>query len=480
VPLAILRTSCLGGRICFGHDWRVIYAAGARSHDLSVENRIEHDMLGTREVPAHALYGVHTLRAAENFPYGHPLLREVPEFSRAFVMVKRAAARANTDCDVLDLGIGQAIVAACDELLEDPRRLFANLPLPVLQGGAGTSTNMNVNEVIANCALQRLGYEVGAYEHLHPNDHVNRSQSTNDVYPTALRVALVLRNRPVEVAVDGLARVLAAASDEHRGAAKLGRTQLRDAVPMRVGEEFDAWAEGCRQSSVALRGAIELGLLEVNLGGTAIGTSLGAPPGYAQLAVRYLSEESGVPLQPAKRPVSATTDPSGLLGYSAALRSSAVRLAKLANDLRLLSSGPHTGLSELQLPAVQAGSSMMPGKVNPVIPEYVNQLCFRIHGLDLTTTLALDAAQLQLGAMLPAAAASLFEAQDCLRVACEGLTDRCVRGITIDEERMSRYATAGLGELTEAVSVLGYEESSRRALEAEQASIPVTDLTDLL
>jgi aspartate ammonia-lyase len=437
---------------------------------LSVEKRIEHDMLGTREVPAHALYGVHTLRATENFPHGRPLLGEVPELARAFVMVKRAAARANVECGVLDRNIGQAIVAACDELLGDVRRLLANLPLPVLQGGAGTSTNMNFNEVIANCALQRLGHEPGAYQRLHPNDHVNRSQSTNDVYPTALRVALVLRSRAVEAAEEGLARALDTAADEHRGASKLGRTQLRDAVPMRVGEEFDAWADGCRASCVALRDAVERGLLEVNLGGTAIGTGLGAPPGYAQLAVRCLSEASGVPLRLAERPVSATTDPSALLAYSAAMRSSAVRLSKLANDLRLLSSGPHTGLAELRLPAVQAGSSMMPGKVNPVIPEYVNQLCFRIHGLDLTSTLALDAAQLQLGAMLPAAAASLFEAQDCLRVACEALTDRCVRGITIDEERLSRYATAGLGELTEAAAVLGYEESSRLVRDAERGA----------
>jgi aspartate ammonia-lyase len=395
----------------------------------------------------------------------------VPEFGRALVMVKRAAARANVECGVLDRGTGAAIVAACDELLDDPRRLSANLPLPVLQGGAGTSTNMNVNEVIANCALQRLGHEPGAYEHLHPNDHVNRSQSTNDVYPTALRVALVLRNRPVEAAEDGLARVLAGAAGEHRGATKLGRTQLRDAVPMLVGEEFEAWADGCRQSTVELQSAIERGLLHVHLGGTAIGTGLGAPAGYAELAVRFLGEQSGVPLRLAQRAVSATTDPSGLLAYSAAIRSSAVRLAKLANDLRLLASGPRAGLAELLLPAVQAGSSMMPGKVNPVIPEYANQLCFRIHGLDLTTTLALDAAQLQLGAMLPAAAASLFEAQDCLRVACEGLTHHCVGGITIDEERLSRYATAGLGELTEAVSVLGYEESSRLARDAELAPV---------
>jgi aspartate ammonia-lyase len=440
-------------------------------HDLRVTKRIEHDMLGTREVPADALYGVHTMRATENFPHGRPALGEVPEFCRAFVMVKRAAARANIACGVLDHDIGQTILAACDELLEDSRLLVANLLLPVLQGGAGTSTNMNVNEVIANRALQLLGYEAGAYEHLHPNDHVNRSQSTNDVYPTALRIALVLRNRSVEAAEEGLARVLAAGAEEHRDAAKLGRTQLRDAVPMLVGEEFEAWADGCRQSRIELDGAVERGLLEVNLGGTAIGTSLGAPHGYAELAVGFLVEESGIPLRPAVRPISATTDPTGLLGYSAAMRSSAVRLAKLANDLRLLSSGPRTGLAELRLPEVQAGSSMMPGKVNPVIPEYVNQLCFRVHGLDLTTTLALDAAQLQLGAMLPAAAASLFEAQDCLRVACEGLSDRCVRGISIDEERLNQYALAGLGELTEAASVLGYEESSRLARDAERARV---------
>jgi aspartate ammonia-lyase len=428
-------------------------------------------MLGIREVPAGALYGVHTMRAMENFPHGTPVLGDVPEFCSAFVMVKRAAARANIECGVLDLGVGDAILAGCDELLADPRLLVANLVLPVLQGGAGTSTNMNVNEVIANRALQLLGHEPGAYEHLHPNDHVNRSQSTNDVYPTALRVALALRSRSVEDAEVDLSRALAAAADEHRDAVKLGRTQLRDALPMLVGEEIEAWADGCRQSVVDLAGAVERGLHEVNLGGTAIGTGLGAPPGYAELAVGFLAEEAGIPLRPAARPISATTDPSGLLAYSAALRAGAVRLAKLANDLRLLSSGPRAGLAELRLPAVQAGSSMMPGKVNPVIPEYVNQLCFRIHGLDLSTTLALDAAQLQLGAMLPAAAASLFEAQDCLRVACEALTDRCIPGIAIDEERGNRYAAAGLGELTEAASVLGYEESSRLARDAERAGI---------
>ncbi len=442
---------------------------------MTVATRVEHDMLGIREVPAGALYGVHTMRAIENFPHGTPVVGDVPEFCRAFVMVKRAAARANVECGVLSHEIGDAIVLACDDLLADAQLLTANLVLPVLQGGAGTSTNMNVNEVIANRALQILGHEPGVYEHLHPNDHVNRSQSTNDVYPTALRVALVLRNRSVEAAQISLAGALAAVAEEHRDAAKLGRTQLRDAVPMLVSEEIEAWADGCLQSAVELA-AVERGLLEVHLGGTAIGTGLGAPRGYAELAVSFLGEEAGIPLHLAARPISATTDPSGPLAYSAAMRSTAVRLAKLANDLRLLSSGPRAGLAELRLPAVQAGSSMMPGKVNPVIPEYANQLCFRVRGLDVSTTLALDAAQLQLSAMLPAAAASLFEAQDCLRVAAEALSDRCVPGISIEAERLREYTRAGLGELTEAASVLGYEESSRLARDAERGGISPTEV----
>jgi len=282
-------------------------------------------------------------------------------------------------------------------------------------------------------------------------------------------LALILRSRVVEEHLHELAGALATLAEEHAETPKLGRTQLRDAVPMLVRDELLAWADGARQGVVELSVAASRRLVDVHLGGTAIGTGLGAPRGYARLAVKFLSEESGVALQPARRPISATTDPSGLLALSAAMRSTAVRLAKLANDLRLLSSGPRAGLAELRLPPVQAGSSMMPGKVNPVIPEYVNQLCFRVHGLDVSTTLALDAAQLQLSAMIPAAAASLFEAQDCLRVACAALTERCVRGISIDEQRVGEYAAAGLGELTEAASTLGYEETSRLAQAADAA-----------
>src|SRR5882757_3015271 len=466
----ILRTSCLACGPLLGHDKEVApIRSPAGIEPVTVAVRVERDMLGTRDVPADVLYGVHTARAVENFPYGSPVVGEIPEFCRAFVMVKRAAARANVECGVLEPEVGAAIVSACDALLRDPQLLCANLVLPVLQGGAGSSTNMHVNEVIANQALGLLGHDPGKYAYLHPNDHVNRSQSTNDVYPTARQLALVLRNRVVEESLHGLADALASLADESGDTPKLGRTQLRDAVPMLVRDELLAWTDGCRQGIVELSVAASRRLVDVHLGGTAIGTGLGAPGGYARLAVNFLSEESGVALQPAPRPISATTDPSGLLAYSSAMRSSAVRLAKLANDLRLLSSGPRAGLGELRLPPVQAGSSMMPGKVNPVIPEVVNQVAFEVIGNDLTITMAAEAGQLQLNAFEPIIARALFEAQDCLRVACAALTERCVRGISIDEQRVGEYAAAGLGELTEAASTLGYEETSRLAQAADAA-----------
>jgi aspartate ammonia-lyase len=437
----------------------------------TAEARIEHDLLGTRKVPDEALYGIHTARALENFPHGGLAIGDVPELCLAFVAVKAAAAEANVEVGALDPERGAAIVAACAELIAAPELLLAQLRLPVLQGGAGTSTNMSVNEVIANRALAVLGRPPGDYAHLHPNDHVNRSQSTNDVYPTALQLALALRDRWVCESLERLAAALAAGAARHQAVPKLGRTQLRDAVPMALGQEFGAWADGCRRS-VAELGAVAAGDLRVlHLGGTAIGTGLNAPDGYAEAAVRHLGAALGMELELAARPVSATTDPSALLAYSAALRSSAVRLGKLANDLRLLSSGPRAGLGELLLPPVQAGSSMMPGKVNPVIPEYANQLCFRIRGLDQTVTLALDAAQLQLSAMVPAAADALLESQGLLRVACDALSGRCVAGIEVDEERLRAYAGAGLGELTSAAAVLGYETGSAIAGEADRSGV---------
>jgi aspartate ammonia-lyase len=433
--------------------------------------RVEHDLLGPLEVPADALYGVHTVRALANFPHGGRRLGDVPEFCRALVMVKRSAARANVACGALDPTIGAAIVGACDCLLAEPETLRTNFPLPLLQGGAGTSTNMNTNEVVANRALVRMGHESGEYAFCHPNDHVNRSQSTNDVYPAAFAVALRMRNRDVVAALESLWVALEAVGAKNAGTVKLGRTQLRDAVPMTVEQEFVAWADASRQSAADLDLVAERLLSRINLGGTAIGTGLAAPEGYPAIVAAELSEVSRLDLELAAHPVSATTDTGALLAYSAALRGTAVRLGKLGNDLRLLSSGPRAGLGEIVLPPVQAGSSMMPGKVNPVIPEYVNQLCFRVHGLDHTTALALDSAQLQLIAMLPVAAEALFEAQDSIRMACTALTERCVPGIEINERRLREYAAEGLGELTDAASVLGYDVGSALAKQADRAGI---------
>jgi aspartate ammonia-lyase len=437
----------------------------------NVATRVEHDLLGSRELPAKALFGIHTARALENFPVRDRRLGEIIEFCRALILVKQAAARANVDCGVLDPELGESIATACDLLVGDPVLLRESFVLPVLQGGAGTSTNMNANEVVANKALETMGGKPGEYGHCHPNDHVNRSQSTNDVYPTALQIALRLRSAAVEEGLTALASALEEVAEGNTAIPKLGRTQLRDAVPMSVDQEFLAWADGFRRSAVEVEAVAEGGLRQVNLGGTAIGTGLAAPDGFAELAVSYLEAACGLDLERAVRPVSATTDTSGLLAYSATLRSAAIRIAKLSNDLRLLSSGPRAGLGELLLPAVQAGSSMMPGKINPVVPEYANQLCFRIHGLDHTVVLALDAAQLQLSAMLPAAADGLFEAQDLLRLACGSLVERCVRGIEVNQIRMGEYAADGLGELTSAAAILGYETGSALLNEADRAGI---------
>ncbi len=435
------------------------------------ETRVEHDLLGSRELPAGQLFGIHTARAVENFPDRARLLGDVPEFCRALVLVKLAAARANVECGVLEPRVGEAIVAACEALVADPELLRASFVLPTLQGGAGTSTNMNANEVVANRALEELGHRPGEYAYCHPNDNVNRSQSTNDVYPTALQIALILRGAGVEAALDELAAALERVAAENAGVPKLGRTQLRDAVPMTVDQEFLAWADGFRAAARELAAVGTGPLRRVSLGGTAIGTGLTAPEGYAERAVAHLVAATGLDLERAERPVSATTDTGALLACSAAMRGAAVRLGKLANDLRLLSSGPRTGLAELTLPAVQAGSSMMPGKVNPVIPEYANQLCFRIQGLDHAAVLALDAAQLQLSAMLPAAADALFEAQDLLRLGCTSLAERCVPGVRIDARLTREYAGDGLGELTAAAAVLGYEAGASLVGDAERDGI---------
>jgi aspartate ammonia-lyase len=418
--------------------------------------RTESDLIGERDVLEHARHGIHTVRALENFPWLGTRVADIPQFARAFGMVKLAAARANIECGVLSGDVAVAVEQASQELAEDRGDLRAHLLVPMLQGGAGTSTNMNVNEVLANRALELLGKPAGSYDYCHPNDHVNRSQSTNDVYPTALRIALTLRDHElVRPGLETLILSLRRAAQRFAGVSKLGRTQLQDAVPMTVDQEIDAWADSLDGSLRTMSAAIK-GLSEINLGGTAIGTGLGAPEGYRRRVIAQLIDISGVAIHGANRPVSATTDPTALLAVSAALRSCAVTLGKLANDLRLLSSGPRTGLAEYRLPALQAGSSMMPGKLNPVVPEFVNQIAFRIRGLDTTTAMALDSGQLQLNAMLPAAAEALFESQDLLACAAQVFSERCIEGLDLDEQRMGAYAGDGLGRLTELAAVAGY------------------------
>jgi aspartate ammonia-lyase len=426
--------------------------------------RLEHDVIGEREMPIEARYGLHALRASENFARpGAQLLRDVPEFCRALAMVKLAAQRANVECGALSEEVGAAIGRAAQELIDDDQALREELIVPFVQGGAGTSTNMNVNEVLANRALEHLGHAVGAYEHCHPNDHVNRSQSTNDVYPTSLRLALILRAAPMERSSGLLVQTLRRLGERYAHTPKLGRTQLQDAVTMSVGDEFHAWADivaSALSTVVAQREA----LLEVNLGGTAIGTGLTASEKYRQRVVPMLAEISEIPVHAAERPVSATTDTSALLGSSAALRALAIALAKISNDLRLLSSGPFGGLAELRLPAVQSGSSMMPGKVNPVIAEFVNQLAFRVRGSDATVTAALDAGQLQLHAMLPLVASELLNAQKDLTCAIDALCTRCVSGIVVNRARMSELAKYSLGELSTIAARSGYMQATQAAI----------------
>jgi aspartate ammonia-lyase len=425
--------------------------------------RLEHDLIGTREIPTNARYGVHALRAAENFARpGAQLLRDMPELCAALGMVKLAAQRANLETGALVPRIARAIGEAAEDLIADRHGLRGDLIVPLVQGGAGTSTNMNVNEVLANRALALLGHATGEYQHCHPNDHVNRSQSTNDVYPTAMRIALILRASTLEHAASQLEQALRAVAREHDQTLKLGRTQLQDAVAMSVGDEFDAWADAVANAHQALvfqRAA----LLEVNLGGTAIGTGLTASAQYRDRVIPLLSDISGLPIRRATRHISATTDSSSLLNYSGALRGLAVGLAKVANDLRLLSSGPSGGLGELKLPAVQGGSSMMPGKVNPVIAEFVNQLAFRIRGSDAAVAAALDAAQLQLNAMLPLVVSELLNSQEDLCCAMDALRVRCISGIVVNRQRNAELVRHDLGELTSIAASDGYALATRAA-----------------
>ncbi|MEY9874549.1 aspartate ammonia-lyase [Streptacidiphilus sp. MAP12-33] len=443
------------------------------SAPLALSHRTEHDLLGDREVPAGAYYGVHTLRAVENFPITGIPVSAHTELVVALACVKQAAALANQELGLLDRRRADAIVRACQEIRAG--RLHEQFVVDVIQGGAGTSTNMNANEVIANRALELLGHPRGAYAELHPLEHVNLSQSTNDAYPTAVRVALQLCARPLATALTALADAFSAKAAGFAPVVKMGRTQLQDAVPMTLGQEFGAFAVTVREDVERLTEACRL-LLEINLGGTAIGTGLNAPDGYAATACAHLCELTDLPVTTAADLVEATWDVGAFVQLSGVLKRIAVKLSKICNDLRLLSSGPRTGLGEINLPAVQAGSSIMPGKVNPVVPEAVNQVAFRVVGHDATVTMAAEAGQLQLNAFEPVIAHSLLDSLAVLTSACWTLTERCVTGITANPAHLRHQVDHSIGTVTALNPFIGYTAATSVAADALATGRTVREL----
>lgn len=425
--------------------------------------RTEHDLLGERPVPADAYYGVHTLRAVENFPITGTPISIYPELIKALAAIKQAAALANHELGLLDQQRCDAIVNACKEIAGGA--LHQQFVVDVIQGGAGTSTNMNANEVIANRALELLGHGKGEYQHLHPNEHVNIGQSTNDVYPSALKVATWFGIGGLVDAMAVLRKAFEAKADEFAHIIKMGRTQLQDAVPMTLGQEFSTYAVMLGEDEQRLREAAML-ICEVNLGATAIGTGITAHPSYAPLVLQRLRDITGIPLSTAPNLIEATQDCGSFVQLSGVLKRVAVKLSKTCNDLRLLSSGPRAGLGEINLPPMQAGSSIMPGKVNPVIPEVVNQIAFEVIGNDVTVSFAAEAGQLQLNAFEPIIAHSLFKSVSHLRAGCLTLAERCVSGITANEDKLRAAVQNSIGVVTALNPYIGYENATAVAQEA--------------
>ncbi len=435
--------------------------------------RLEHDLLGEREVRSECYYGIQTLRALENFKITGIPLSMFPLFVNSLASVKMAAALTNSALGLLDKRIGDAICGACREIRSG--LIHSQFVVDVIQGGAGTSTNMNANEVIANRALEILGHQKGEYEYCHPNNHVNLSQSTNDVYPTALKIAIINSNEDLIEVLKELVESFRAKGDEFANVIKMGRTQLQDAVPMTLGQEFRAYSVTLSEEIERLTQNANL-FLEINLGGTAIGTGINADPRYSELAVKNLRKITGLNLKISPDLVEATQDTGAFVIYSSAIKRLAVKLSKISNDLRLLSSGPRAGINEINLPAMQPGSTIMPGKVNPVIPEVVNQICFRAIGNDLTVTLASEAGQLELNAMEPIIAFAIFDSIEMLKNGMRVLKYRCVDGITANVERCREMVENSIGLVTALSPVLGYEKASQLAQEALKKNKGVYEL----
>jgi aspartate ammonia-lyase len=419
--------------------------------------RLEHDLLGDYQVPINAYWGVHTARAVDNFPISGVPIGHYRSLIRALAIVKQAAAQANYELGELSAEINDAISKACQEVADG--KFDSEFVVDAIQGGAGTSTNMNANEVIANRAIEILGGTKGDYDIVHPLNDVNKSQSTNDVYPTALKLALILEINELLKAMAHLQGAYQAKADEFKDVIKMGRTQLQDAVPMTLGQEFATFSRMTMEDIQRLQETVPL-LREINLGGTAIGTGLNAPAGYAQKACSILSKLSGFDFMVAEDMVEATQDAGVFVMVSGVLKRIAVKLSKTSNDLRLLSSGPRAGLDEINLPPRQAGSSIMPGKVNPVIPEVVNQIAFAVIGNDVTVTMAAEAGQLQLNAFEPIMCRALMMSITQLRQGCYVLADACVSGITANVEKLRLSVEHSIGLVTVISPLLGYENAT--------------------
>ena len=437
------------------------------------EFRVESDLLGELQVPAGAYYGVQTQRAINNYKISTTHMYDYPEYIKAIAYVKMAAAQANGELGVLDKKIAEAIVAACKEIVDGA--LWDQFPVDMMQGGAGTSVNMNANEVIANRALELMGHKKGEYQYCSPNDHVNCAQSTNDAYPTAFRYTFVRMNRHLEEALKQLIAAFRAKGEEFKDIIKMGRTQLQDAVPMTSGQEFNAFANNLEEEIANLQRNVVL-LKEINMGGTAIGTGLNAVPGFAELCTKRLSEFTGDSFEKAPDLVEATPDTGAYVSYSAALKRLAVKLSKICNDLRLMASGPRCGLHEINLPPMAPGSSIMPGKVNPVIPEVTNQVCFKVIGNDTCVAFAAEAGQLQLNVMEPVIAQSILESQTWLTNVMHTLREKCIEGITVNAEHCYEMVKHSIGIVTALNPYIGYKASTKVAKEALETGRSVYDL----
>lgn len=434
---------------------------------------MESDLLGAREIPANALYGVQTLRGIENFPISKFHLNEYPLFIKGLAYTKMAAAQANHELGLLTDEQANGIIVACQEILDGKHH--EHFPVDMIQGGAGTTTNMNANEVIANRALEIMGHNRGEYQYCSPNDHVNCAQSTNDAYPTAIHIGLYYSHQNLLPHLQMLIDSFDKKGDEFAHIIKMGRTQLEDAVPMTLGQTFHGFASILRDEIKHLNEAAA-DFLTVNMGATAIGTGICAEPGYAEKCVSALAKITNLPFTLSGDLVGATSDTSCMVGYAAALKRIAVKMNKICNDLRLLASGPRCGLGEFNLPAMQPGSSIMPGKVNPVIPEVMNQICYKVIGNELCVTMAGEAAQMELNAMEPVMAQCCFESIDLMVNGMDTLRTRCVDGIIANEEHCKANVHNSIGVVTALNPVIGYKNSTKIAKEAMATGRSVYDL----